>query len=110
VPSKIQFGVDELIFEEGDKGEAAYLVMSGEVWLLKGSEPSQSLLDIKNKGQIFGELALFDNAPRFATAVAKTAVICMAISKSEFENLVAKGDKDPIMKSLIQAMKAHKRA
>lgn len=108
LPSKIHFVANELIFKEGDKGEAAYLVTSGEVWLLQGSAPSQILLDIKYKGQVFGEMALFDNASRLATAKAKTAVSCMVVSKSEFENRVAMGGNDPIMKSLIQSMKAHK--
>ena len=108
LPSKKQFVADEVIFEEGDKGEAAFLVTSGEVWLFRGAASSQVLLDIKYKGQVFGELALFDNAPRIATAVAKTVVSCMMVSKDEFDDLAAKGGNDPIMKSLTKSMKEHR--
>ncbi|MEL0019865.1 MAG: cyclic nucleotide-binding domain-containing protein [Rickettsiales bacterium] len=106
--SKINFQENQIIFKEGAEGDAAYLVTSGEVWLYQGSGPSRTILDIKYKGQIFGELALFDNAPRFASAEAKTKVSCIAVCKEEFRELLAKGNNDPIMKSLIRSMKEHK--
>ena len=108
MPTKVHFSADEIIFEEGDKGDAAYLMISGEVWLFQGSVPSQTLLDIKYKGQVFGELALLDNTPRVATATAKTDVSCMMVSRKEFEKRVADGGSDPIIKSLIQSMTEHK--
>jgi len=108
LPTKVHFSADQIIFEEGDKGDTAYLMISGEVWLFQGSVPSQTLLDIKYKGHVFGELALLDNTPRVATAKAKTDVSCMMVSRKEFEKRVADGGSDPIVKSLIQSMTEHK--
>lgn len=60
-----------LIFEEGESGTDLFLVVSGAVELttqiMRAGEQRLALLD---RGQIFGELACFDELPRSASATA----------------------------------------
>jgi uncharacterized membrane protein len=63
----------EMIFHQGDKGSAMYIVASGHVNIHLPGESSRrvSLKDI-TVGEYFGELALFDDKPRSASALATT--------------------------------------
>jgi len=60
------------VFRQGDEGECAYFIRSGEVEVLQDGKVIARL----SNGQYFGEMALIRNAPRNATvrAVAKTEV------------------------------------
>ena len=59
------------VFHEGDAGTGMYLVVSGAVELTQATKPGQEQrLALMDRGQIFGELSLFDELPRSATAVA----------------------------------------
>ena len=107
MPSKINFVTEDCIFQEGDEGDAAYLLISGEVWLFQGEGPLQSLLDVVNKGQVFGEMALYTDSPRLASATAKSDVSCIVVNKKEFKERLSKEEKDPITKSLMLSVKKH---
>ena len=61
----------EVIFREGEPGGTMYLVVSGAVELTKAVKADQAQrLALLDRGQIFGELSLFDDLPRSATAQA----------------------------------------
>jgi len=70
----------EVIFREFDMGAEMYAVLEGEVDLTIGGKAVETL----GPGQIFGEMALIDQAPRTATAVAKTACKLAVISERRF--------------------------
>jgi hypothetical protein len=74
------------IFNRGDLGNEAYVVMRGQIDILL-DEKSKPLATIGN-GQIFGELAFLDGAARVAMAVASQASILLVIQRSAFNTLV----------------------
>src|SRR6266540_2063775 len=65
-----EYRPDEVIFLQGDPGLGMYIIESGDVEILH--EPLRNLLAELGPGEFFGELALLDESPRTATAVAKT--------------------------------------
>ena len=72
------------VFKAGDPGNCMYVVMEGEVEILDGS----TSLEIVGPGAIFGELALIDDEPRSATAVAKTDARLVEVDRRRFEFMV----------------------
>jgi len=59
---------DEVIFDEGDEGQALYLIMAGEVVIRRNAEHDGEVLAQMSTGSFFGDLALLDNSRRSAQA------------------------------------------
>jgi Cyclic nucleotide-binding domain len=80
------FRPGERVFNQGDQGNEAYVVMRGQVDILleNGGRP---LATVTN-GQIFGELAFLNPSPRTAMALASQASILLVIQRSAFNDLV----------------------
>ncbi len=75
----------QTIFNEGDTGGVAmYVVVEGEVDLLVKGKLVESL----GPGGVLGEMALLDNVPRSASAVAKSACRLVEINEKRFKFLV----------------------
>jgi CRP-like cAMP-binding protein len=83
----------DIIFAEGDTGDAAYIVESGIVEISKSSGNGASLtLATVKAGEMFGEMALIDAAPRMATATAYGKTRVVVIPKAAFGKLLGKTD------------------
>jgi len=81
-----EFANGSVIFKEGDPGDVMYAVLNGEVELkLQGVTVNKVGVD-----EIFGEMALVDNAPRSATAHAISDCKLAVVDKQRFEYLVQK--------------------
>jgi CRP-like cAMP-binding protein len=72
------------VFEEGEAGDALYVILEGEVELRIG----EAALETLGPGDVFGEMALVDDAPRVATAMAKTLCKLVPVGRSRFLALV----------------------
>ena len=83
------FNPGDVIFREGDdpKGEA-FLVHIGRVEIRKLMAGEERLLTVLKKGTLLGELALFRNAPRSATAIAAEPVTLMVIPANRLDHMV----------------------
>ncbi|MGO1181688.1 MAG: Crp/Fnr family transcriptional regulator [Micrococcaceae bacterium] len=72
-------------FHEGDAGDQLYVILSGKIKLGRtASDGRENLLAILGPGEVFGEMALFNPAPRTATA---TAVSATRLAGLRHENL-----------------------
>ena len=80
------FKAGETIFNEGDAAAEVYVVWSGRVGIQLGDR----LIDTLEANEIFGEMALIDDEPRSATAVALTEVALVPISEMQFLLLVTR--------------------
>jgi CRP-like cAMP-binding protein len=88
VPTRT-FNPGDVIFKEGDDAKSeAFLVHLGKVEIRKNLGGEDKLLRVLNKGEILGELALFRNAPRSATAIAADAVTLMVIPANRLDAMV----------------------
>ncbi len=84
VRNTVTFHAGDTIFNEGDVGDFAYVVLEGELEiLLHGTH-----LDTAVPGSIVGEMALIDNERRSGTVVAKTDVKLAAIKQQEFTYMI----------------------
>ena len=72
----------ELIFNEGEPGTEMYIIANGQVNIFLPGEASRriSLKDL-GPGEYFGELGLFDDKPRSASALATTEVELLGLSR-----------------------------
>jgi CRP-like cAMP-binding protein len=59
---------DEIVFDEGEEGQAIYIVLDGSVLICRQGEPEAGLLATVGAGSFFGDLALLENLPRAAQA------------------------------------------
>lgn len=75
-----EFKAGKMIFALGDAGDAMYIVDSGDVNIHLPGQNSQriSLKDV-SRGEYFGELALFDEKPRSASAVATSDAVLLEL-------------------------------
>ncbi|MBL4889060.1 MAG: cyclic nucleotide-binding domain-containing protein [Candidatus Lindowbacteria bacterium] len=92
---------DSLIFLEENRGEEMYIIIAGEVEILKtykektlfdgkpiGFDSVSEVLNVLGPGDFFGEMALLNDAPRMATARARTNVEVIVMSRFDLENLM----------------------
>ena len=75
-----QFPASETVFREGDRGDEMFIVVAGQVALERQTEQGQVRLAVLGTSDCFGEMALFDGAPRSATAMALTDCRVLALS------------------------------
>jgi CRP/FNR family transcriptional regulator, cyclic AMP receptor protein len=80
------FEAGQVVFEAGQPGDKMYVVQSGSVELRSG----ERLLETVGVGGVLGELALVDQEPRSATAVAVEPSRLVAIDQEYFMLLVKK--------------------
>ena len=80
----LQLGPGDYLFEEGDTGEKMYVLLEGEIEIFLGD----FVLETAEPGMLIGEMALIDDCPRTANAVAKTACRLAQIDRRRFYFLV----------------------
>jgi PPM family protein phosphatase len=80
------YAADEVIFREGEPGEAMFVVMSGAVRLSKGGVTVAEL----GKGQHFGEMSLVDRSVRSLTAVSTDATRLAIVRRKDFYDIIKK--------------------
>lgn len=92
-----EYGEGEVVFNENDPGDKLYIVESGTVEVKKGlrlyTGPQEVEIAAIPKGEVFGELALFDGEPRSAQVLAGAETKLLIIDKSELDQLFEKDSK-----------------
>ena len=79
---------DEILFIEGEIGDKAYVIMEGEIDILKESGGKTVLLATRQSGEVIGEMSLLDQAPRFASGRARTDSKLLSISHDNLNHLL----------------------
>lgn len=85
-----RFRRGEVIFHIGDPGDALFVITAGEVKIsLPADTGEEAILATLRPGDVFGELALLDGAPRSATATAIGATETVVLPRDRFRELIA---------------------
>lgn len=79
---------DEVIFDEGEEGQALYIIMAGKVLICRQGQPEAGRIAELGAGTLFGELALLDDAPRAAQARAAENCTLAVFFRADFLNLL----------------------
>ena len=84
-----RYAPQEKIFSQGDPGSGMYIIIQGTIGIFQeiaGQEPN--LLGKLTKGDFFGELALLDEAPRSASAVALEKSVLLGFFRADLMKLI----------------------
>jgi CRP-like cAMP-binding protein len=98
-----RFRRGEVIFHLGDPGDALFVIVSGDVKISLPSETGdEAILTTLGPGDVFGELALLDGAPRSASATAISATETVVLPRDRFRELIASeaGVRDALLASI----------
>ncbi|HET9551330.1 MAG TPA: cyclic nucleotide-binding domain-containing protein [Anaeromyxobacteraceae bacterium] len=79
----------QVVFREGEAGEEMYVVASGRVRISKMVKGvGEEALAILDAGAYFGEMAMIDDAPRSADALAHTPCAVAVIRREDLDQLM----------------------
>ncbi|MEK7767154.1 MAG: cyclic nucleotide-binding domain-containing protein [bacterium] len=92
----VEFDKDQHLFEQDEAGDALYIILSGQVGvirkILKEQRQKERMLAVVGLGECIGEMALADEGPRSATIVALEPVRAVKLTRDRYEAL---RDADP---------------
>ena len=81
---------DETIFNAGDPADAVYIIATGKVKIVVTSTDGRDfILTILGAGQVFGEMALLEAAPRSAAVITASQVEVLTIHRKDFHQLLS---------------------
>ena len=78
----------ELLFEENDPGDSAYVVASGSLEVVKATQGREALVAVRGPGSVIGEMALLQEAPRMASVRARSTTDLLKIPKGTLDQLL----------------------
>lgn len=95
----IEYDPRDVIIAEGDEASRIFILLSGEVAVVKGGE---QLVTMNQSGDIFGELAALEAEVRSASVVAVKKSFCLAVDQKFLEHILPKGDNAPFYACLYE--------
>ena len=98
IAREIEFDKGSCVFKEGENGAALYLIVNGEVNIVKGGRK----ITVLGERECFGEMAILDSEPRSATVEAISDVTCLELNREDFYDLMA--DEHEISQGIIKVL------
>ena len=100
---KEQYAKGSLVFSQGDTGDAAFIVESGAIGILKILDNGEKVhLATLKQGELFGEMAVIDGSRRMAAAVALEDSTVVKVPRETFDAKLQQYD--PFMRALIEIL------
>jgi len=99
---------DTVVFFENEEGDCLFMILEGRIKVtILGDDGREIILTMLGPGDLFGEMALLDNEPRSATAIAVEESELLLLQRSDFQAVV--GDNPGISIALIKVLTARLR-
>lgn len=89
----------DALFREREAGQSAFLIESGMIRIFVGQGDGALTLADLGPGDLVGEMAMIDDAPRTATAVALEDTVLLVIDREHLAERVAQTD--PVVRALL---------
>ena len=87
IATEKSYRAGEIVFRENDEGDALYIIVSGSVKIIKGTD-YPILLTILEERDYFGEMAILDQDLRSATVEVNEDVTLLMIRRDHFQSLL----------------------
>jgi CRP-like cAMP-binding protein len=88
--SHLELQPDQVLFQEGDAGDALYLVIRGRVKIFTRNALGEvTVLQQMGPGAHFGEMALIDQRPRSASVMAIDELTLLVLKREDFQSVIA---------------------
>jgi len=84
----VELDPGDTLFHEGDDGNEAYVITDGEIEIVKITGEREVLLARRGPGEVIGEMALLDSAPRMASGRAAEKTHLISIPKTQMDQLL----------------------
>jgi CRP/FNR family cyclic AMP-dependent transcriptional regulator len=98
---------DGVVFFENEEGDSFFMIVEGRIKVtILGDDGREVILSMLGPGDFFGEMALLDNEPRSATAIAAEDSELLCLSRSDFQGVATKRS---ITSALIKILTARLR-
>ena len=85
---RLTFAKGDVLFKQGEAGDAAYLVLRGSADVSIGTPNGDFVLATITENEIVGEIAILCDVPRTATVSAASEVVALRIAKERFFTLI----------------------
>ena len=80
---------DQVLFKQGDVGDALYIVAAGKIKVYTGDGGQEKVLAFFSEGEVLGEMSLLTGEPRSASAMAVSDTRVLALAKPDFDDYLA---------------------
>jgi CRP/FNR family transcriptional regulator len=97
----------EVIFRQGERGHVMYFILGGSIKITQGVRGKEKDLAILQKGSFFGELALFTNRLRSASAMAVEVCQLVEVDSDQLDQFLS--DQPQVMRSMVNILAARLR-
>jgi hypothetical protein len=100
------------VVKQGDRGDAMYLILQGELSVRTRVSGADTLLARLSLGDVFGDIALFDQGPRSADVVCDTSAVLLRISSASLADMTEKAPElaSPFLMAIGRTLAARMRA
>jgi CRP-like cAMP-binding protein len=99
---------DGVVFFENEAGDSLFMIAEGRIKVtILGDDGREIILSMLAAGDFFGEMALLDNDPRSATAIAAEDAELLCLNRGDFDGVLAQNPS--IMAGLIKVLTARLR-
>jgi EAL domain-containing protein (putative c-di-GMP-specific phosphodiesterase class I) len=98
----VSFEPGGIVFREGESGYCAYFIERGEVEISVERNGGRVVLARRGPGELVGEMAIIDDQPRSATAVATRPCELLTVSREQITSRIARTD--PVLRMCLQVM------
>src|ERR1044071_778346 len=85
---RLNYDSGQVMFNAGDSADAAYIVIEGTVEISVPTPSGPIIVNTLSKNELLGEIAIFGDVPRTATAKATTRLEALKISKELFIKVI----------------------
>jgi CRP/FNR family cyclic AMP-dependent transcriptional regulator len=84
----LTYRAGERLFEKGDEGDAAFIIIRGDVDVLVPTNGGELSVAVLGKGEIFGELAVICDQTRSSAIAARTELETLRLDRNVVLNLM----------------------